>query len=193
MFRWLFRVVPVSAALFLLTFHAMPPEPPTLPEGLPPGSSIEQLAAIQWPAEIQCAPDSRCFVATVHDPTDEERSAIWVIQPDGSTQRIYRGPSYDPTLLGEKGLTGLALHPRFAQDDRLFFYWNPPNHSRSSRHIGDLQHPIGRQRLPRIVGLHPRRFHRLARGGRPGNLQRERSRLSVRGDRRIRRERLTRS
>lgn len=98
---------------------------------LPPGYTIEPLADIEWPAEIQCAADGRCFVASVHDPTDGERSAIWAIYPDDTKQRIYRGPIYDPTLLGEKGLTGMVLHPRFAQDDRIFFYWNIPNHSRS--------------------------------------------------------------
>ncbi|CAG0927761.1 Aldose sugar dehydrogenase YliI [Thermoflexales bacterium] len=131
MFRWLFRCLSFSAALWLLTFRPAPVEPIGPPGAQSPAYSIELLASLPWPAEIQCAPDSRCFVATVHDPADEERSAIWLIQPDGSQQRLYRGPSYDPTLLGEKGLTGLALHPRFAQDDRLFFYWNPPNHSRS--------------------------------------------------------------
>ena len=35
--------------------------------------------------------DGRCFVAVVHDPGDEERSAIWVIDLDGRVQRIYRG------------------------------------------------------------------------------------------------------
>jgi glucose/arabinose dehydrogenase len=130
------RIVCIAFAVFLLTAstsrnsHAFT-SAQLFSEFSASGYSIELFANIQWPAEIQCANDNRCFVASVHDPTDEERSAIWVVRPDGTKQRIYRGPSYDPTLLGEKGLTGMALHPRFDQDDRIFFYWTPPNHSRS--------------------------------------------------------------
>ena len=83
---------------------------------------LDVVADIQWPDEIQCIGDGRCFVASVHDPDDEERSAIWIVTPDKSKQRIYRGPSYVPSLIGEKGLTGMALHPRFTEDDRIFFF-----------------------------------------------------------------------
>ncbi len=130
--RTLLRNGCIAFALMLLVAASIP-RTRAAPNSdyLPPGYAIDLLATIEWPAEIQCAADGRCFVASVHDPIDEERSAIWVINPDGSPQRIYRGPSYDPTLLGEKGLTGMVLHPRFPQDDRVFFYWNIPNHSRS--------------------------------------------------------------
>jgi hypothetical protein len=108
--------------LLISTASSAQPRPPDDPSGVIPGITVELFAIVQWPAEIQCAADGRCFAAVVHDPDDEERSAIWAIDLDGTQQRLYRGPSYDPNFLGEKGLTGLALHPRFPQDDRLFFY-----------------------------------------------------------------------
>ena len=101
--------------------------------GLPPGYVIDLYAVIQWPAEIQCVDDGRCFVASVHDSNDQERSGIWIVYPDKSKQRIYTGPSYGSIQhLGEKGLTGLALHPRFEQDDRIFFYWSIPDTNETS-------------------------------------------------------------
>ncbi|HET7087522.1 MAG TPA: PQQ-dependent sugar dehydrogenase, partial [Anaerolineae bacterium] len=121
-----------SASLLAASASTSQGAPPHLaPQALPPGYTLAAVASIQWPAEIQCVGDGRCFVASVHDPTDEERSAIWVIHPDGSQQRIYRGPHYEPQLLGEKGLTGMALHPRFEADDRIFFYWITPSVNRT--------------------------------------------------------------
>ncbi len=132
MIRLLVRLAWVGGGwLLIFTASSAHPRSPDDPSGVIPGISVEVLAFVQWPAEIQCAADGRCYVAVVHDPQDEERSAIWVINLDGAAQRLYRGLSYDPNFLGEKGLTGLALHPRFPQDDRLFFYWTIPNHSRS--------------------------------------------------------------
>ncbi len=100
-----------------------------LQDGLPPGYTIDVVADIQWPAEIQCADDGRCFVASVHDSFDNERGGIYVVYPDKTRQRIYTGPSYGSIQhLGEKGLTGLALHPRFNEgDERIFFYWSIPD------------------------------------------------------------------
>jgi len=96
---------------------------------VPPGYMIDLVAGIQWPVEIQCADDGRCFVASVHDSNDNERSGIWIVYPDKTIQRIFTGPSYGSIQhLGEKGLTGMALHPRFNEgDERIFFYWSIPD------------------------------------------------------------------
>lgn len=107
---------------------AVPTDSPLAQVGVPPGYTIDLVAQVQWPAEIQCASDGRCFVASVHDSNDKERSGIWIIYPDKTKQRIYTGPSYGSIQhLGEKGLTGMALHPRFNEDDRIFFYWSIPD------------------------------------------------------------------
>src|SRR5687767_1631116 len=108
-----------------------PLEPRTLLATLPAGFSEDVIATgLSQPTAMAFAPDGRLFVA-------EQTGALRVIKNNQLLQQPFLDLETDAR--GERGLLGIAFHPRFHRKPWIYVYYtvpgdeNTPAHNRVSR------------------------------------------------------------
>jgi glucose/arabinose dehydrogenase len=96
-------------------------EPTGNAEGLPDAVGLETLVdGLRAPLDVAFAPDAdRRYVA-------EQQGVVHVHGPDGLREAPLLDLRETVTAGGEKGLLGIALHPGFAENRRLFVRYSAP-------------------------------------------------------------------
>jgi glucose/arabinose dehydrogenase len=90
--------------------------------GLPDTIGLEPVSgAFNTPLEIEFAPDSNLqYVA-------DQKGFVQVIEPDGVPEETFLDMTETVVVGSESGLLGLALHPNFAENRRMFVRYSAPS------------------------------------------------------------------
>jgi glucose/arabinose dehydrogenase len=123
-------IITVLVALFLWGIGVLPVQ--ALPAGF---TERTYVSGLQTPTAMAFAPDGRLFVA-------EQGGKLRVIKNGKLLSQSFLTVRTDPS--GERGLLGVAIHPRFSSNRYVYVYYtvpgNPP-HNRVSRFTADPNNP----------------------------------------------------